>query len=40
MLILVFVFMLSNLTTIWNLPTISTGEHGRDGISSLVGLGA
>ena len=37
MLTLVFVFMLFNLTTIWNLPTISTGESGRDGVLSLVG---
>ena len=37
MLTLVFVFMLFNLTSIWNLPTISTGEHGCDGVPSLVG---
>ena len=37
---LVFVFMLFNLTTIWNLPTISIGERGRDGVPSLVGPGA
>ena len=40
MLTLVFVFMLFNLTSIWNLPTISTGGRGHDGVSSLVGLGA
>ena len=40
MLILVFVFMLFNLTSIWNLPTISIGGRGRDGIPSLIGLGA
>ena len=28
MLTLVFVFMLFNLTSIWNLPTISTGGRG------------
>ena len=38
MLTLVFVFMLFNLTSIWNLPTISTGDHGHDGIPSLVGF--
>ena len=37
MLILVFVFMLFNLTSIWNLPTISIGGHGPDGFLSLVG---
>ena len=37
MLTLVFVFMLFNLTTIWNLHTISTGEHGCDGVLSLIG---
>ena len=36
MLTLVFVFMLFNLTSIWNLPTISTGVHGHDGVPSLV----
>ena len=36
MLTLVFVFMLFNLTSIWNLPSISTGDHGRDGVPSLV----
>jgi hypothetical protein len=36
MLTLVFVFMLFNLTSIWNLPTISIGEHGRDDIPSLI----
>ena len=35
---LVFVFMLFNLTSIWNLPTISIGDHGHDGILSLVGF--
>ena len=40
MLTLVFVFMLFNLTSIWNLPTISIGIHGHDGISSLVRPGA
>ena len=37
MLTLVFVFMLFHLTSIWNFPTISIGEHGCDGILSLVG---
>ena len=37
MLTLVFVFMLFNLTSIWNLPAISTGERGRDGVPSLIG---
>ena len=37
MLTLVFVFMLFNLTTIWNLSTTSTGEHGHDGILCLDG---
>jgi len=37
MLTLVFMFMLFNLTSIWNLPTISIGGHGCDGIPSLVG---
>ena len=36
MLTLVSVFMLLNLTSIWNLPTISIGVHGHDGIPSLV----
>ena len=40
MLTIVFVFMLFNLTSIWNLPTISTGVHGHDGIPSLVRPGA
>jgi hypothetical protein len=40
MLTLVFLFMLFNLTSIWNLPTISIGEHGHDSVSSLVGLRA
>ena len=38
MLTLVFVFMLFNLTSIWNLPTISIGDHGHDGVLSLVGF--
>ena len=38
MLTLVFVFMLFNLTSIWNLPTISIGDRGHDGIPSLVGF--
>ena len=38
MLTLVFVFMLFNLTSIWNFPTISTGEHGHDDVPSLVGF--
>jgi hypothetical protein len=37
MLTLVFVFMLFNLTIIWNLPTISTGGHGSDGVPGLIG---
>jgi hypothetical protein len=37
MITLVFVFMLFNLTTIWNLPTNSIGECGRDGVLSLIG---
>jgi hypothetical protein len=37
MLTLVFVFMLSNLTSIWNFPTISIGGHGRDSVLSLIG---
>ena len=37
MLTLVFVFMLFNLSSFWNLPTISTGERGRDGVPSLIG---
>ena len=37
MLTLVFVFMLFNLTSFWNLPTISIGERGPDGIPSLIG---
>ena len=37
MLTIVFVFMLFNLTSIWNLPTISIGGHGRDSVPSLVG---
>ena len=40
MLILVFVFMLFNLTSISNLPTFSIGERGRDGVPSLIGPGA
>ena len=38
MLTLVFVFMLFNLTSIWNLPTISIRDHGHDGVPSLVGF--
>jgi hypothetical protein len=38
MLTLVFVFMLFNLTNIWNLPTISIGDSGHDGLPSLVGF--
>jgi hypothetical protein len=37
---LVFMFMLFNLTSIWNLPTISIGARGCDGVPSLVGPGA
>ena len=37
MLTLVFVFMLLNLTSIWKLPTFSTGGHGCDGVSRIVG---
>ena len=37
MLTLVFVFMLFNLTSIWNLLTISTGGRGCDGVPSLIG---
>jgi hypothetical protein len=40
MLTLVFVFMLFNLTSIWNLSTISIGGRERDGVPSLVGPGA
>ena len=40
MLTLVFVFMLFNLTSIWNLLTISTGGRGHDDVLSLVGPGA
>ena len=40
MLTLVFVFMLFNLTSIWNLPSISIGDHGHDGVLSLVSPGA
>jgi len=40
MLMLVFVFMLLNLTSIWKLPTLSTGGHGHDDIPRIVGLGA
>ena len=39
MLTLVFVFMLFNLTIIWNLPTISIGGRGRDSALSLIGPG-
>jgi hypothetical protein len=34
------VFMLFNLTSIWNLSTISIGGRERDGVPSLVGPGA
>jgi hypothetical protein len=34
---LIFVFMLLNLTSIWKLPTLSTGAHGRDGVPRIVG---
>jgi len=37
MLTLVFVFMLLNLTSIWKLPTFSTGGRGRDGVPRIVG---
>ena len=37
MLTLVSVFMLFNLTNIWNLPTISIGERWHDGVPSLIG---
>ena len=37
MLTLVFVFMLFNLTSIWNLPTISIGDRGHDDVPSHVG---
>ena len=40
MLTLVFVFMLLNLTSIWKLPTLSTGGRGRDGVARIVGPGA
>jgi hypothetical protein len=40
MLTLVFVVMPFNLTSIWNLPTISTGKQRCDGVPSLVGPGA
>ena len=40
MLTLVFVFMLLNLTSIWKLPTLSTGGCGRDGITRIIGPGA
>ena len=40
MLTLVFVFMLLNLTSIWKLPTFSTGGGGHDGIPRIVGPGA
>ena len=40
MLMLVFVFMLLNLTSIWKLPTFSIGGRGRDGVLRIVGLGA
>ena len=40
MLTLVFVFMLLNLTSIWKLPTFSTGGCGRDGVSRIIDTGA
>ena len=40
MLMLVFVFMLLNLTSIWKLPTFSIGGHGCDGVLRIVGSGA
>ena len=38
MLTVVFVFMLFNLTSIWNLSTISTGDRGHDNTLTLVGF--
>ena len=38
MLTLVFVFMLFNLTSIWNLPTISTGVMGMMASRALFAL--
>ena len=38
MLTLVFVFMLFNLTSIWNLPTISTGVMGMMASRALLAL--
>ena len=40
MLMLVFVFMLLNLISIWKLPTLLTGGRGRDGVPWIVGPGA
>ena len=40
MLKLVFMFMSLNLTTIWKLPTFSTGGRGRDGVPRIIGPGA
>ena len=40
LLTLVFVFMLLNLTSIWKLPTFSTGGLGCDGVPRIVGPGA
>ena len=37
MLTLVFVFMLLNLTSIWKLPTLSTGGHGHDSVPRIIG---
>ena len=37
MLTLLFMFILFNLTSIWNLPSFSTGERGRDSVLSLIG---
>ena len=40
MLMLVFVFMLLNLTSIWKLSTLSTGGCGCDGVPGIVDPGA
>ena len=40
MLMLVFVFMLLNLISIWKLPTLLTGGRGLDGVPRIVGPGA
>ena len=39
MLMLVFVFMLLILTSIWKLPTLSTSGRGCDGVPRIIGLG-